>query len=65
MAVGLKICDNCSNCRLVDGWNMVCDAFPDGVPLDMTSFNPKACSNSVHYTPKESLLREHFTEYES
>ncbi len=65
MAVGFMICDNCSNCKVVDGWNMVCDAFPDGVPLDITSFDPRACSESVHYVPKETSLREYFTEYEA
>lgn len=65
MAVGFIICDNCKNCRIIDGWNMACDAYPEGLPRDISEINPYNCGNSVHYEPEDSPLRQMFAQFES
>ena len=51
-------CERCKHIRpLVDGWNMSCDAFPNGFPryflrdYDVTKL--KECANGIKFEPKE------------
>lgn len=50
-------CERCKHLRpLLDGWEMACDAFPEGLPRgffmqDVTKL--PECANGIKYEPKE------------
>lgn len=50
-------CERCKHSRdLIDGWNMACDAFPEGLPpkfLDKDVENMPECNNGIGYERKE------------
>ena len=55
--IGLA-CDQCSHrMKNADGWKAVCDAFPDGIPIDlMFKSDPsklKECNNGIGYEEKK------------
>ncbi len=50
-------CDNCKHQRPnIDGWKCACDAFPDGIPMEILfKSNPrelKECNNGIKYEAK-------------
>jgi len=54
------VCDSCKHehDELIDGWNVSCEAFPNGMPkgwpsLDVTKL--KECANGIKYEPKDIL----------
>lgn len=56
--IGLA-CDECSHrMKNVDGWKAVCNAFPDGIPIDfMFKSDPSKlseCSNGIGYKKKDT-----------
>lgn len=58
MIVGIP-CGNCKHIRPnKDGWQCVCDAFPDGIPDDNLFYKSeeellemKVCNNGIGYEP--------------
>ena len=56
-------CDSCKyvHKKLLDGWNVACDAFPEGMPtgwlkVDVTVL--EECANGYRYEPKKKLTNQ-------
>lgn len=52
-------CDQCAHQREnIDGWKCACDAFPDGIPIDlMFKSDPSKlseCNNGIGYEKKDT-----------
>ena len=52
-------CDQCAHKREnIDGWKCACDAFPDGIPIDlMFKSDPSKlseCNNGIGYEKKDT-----------
>ena len=52
-------CDRCKHLfpDLLDGWNMACNAFPNGIPdkffKDTNPSELTECNNGIKYEPKD------------
>ena len=54
----LSDCDKCihEHEELLDGWNMACDAFPDGIPYELVFGDAEIrseCNNGIRFEKKE------------
>lgn len=52
-------CDRCIHQREnIDGWKAACDAFPDGIPMDLISKHDPSklseCNNGIGYEKKDT-----------
>lgn len=52
-------CDNCIHIwdKQIDGWNVACDAFPEGIPnkfiMEIDVRTLTECKNGIRFEPKE------------
>ena len=50
--ISISYCNNCKHIRPNEGFKMVCDAFPDGIPYDFDDNKVKEikeCNNGIKY----------------
>ncbi|MDD3369266.1 MAG: glutamyl-tRNA amidotransferase [Lachnospiraceae bacterium] len=47
--ISISLCNSCVHYKgLVDGWKMVCDAFPEGIPARFEEEENKECNNGIY-----------------